>query len=192
MKRTLYLMRHGQTVFNVRKKIQGQCDSPLTEVGMKQALIAKAYFKKQNITFTHAYASTAERASDTLEIVTDMPYTRVKGLKEWGFGVFEGEMDDLMPPRPYGDFFIAFGGEGESQVRNRVSDTLMKIMQEEDHEHVLVISHGASCRQFMKKWEHTSDVGQKEKIENCCILKFAFEDNSFKLLEIINHNFSEI
>ena len=33
MKKDLYLMRHGQTLFNVRRKIQGWCDSPLTELG---------------------------------------------------------------------------------------------------------------------------------------------------------------
>ena len=37
MKKTLYLMRHGQTLFNVEHKIQGWCDSPLTEQGIKQA-----------------------------------------------------------------------------------------------------------------------------------------------------------
>ncbi len=34
MKKTLYLMRHGQTLFNLRKKIQGSCDSPLTAEGI--------------------------------------------------------------------------------------------------------------------------------------------------------------
>ncbi|HEX9025467.1 MAG TPA: histidine phosphatase family protein [Clostridium sp.] len=32
MKKTLYLMRHGQTLFNVRRKVQGWRDSPLTEL----------------------------------------------------------------------------------------------------------------------------------------------------------------
>ena len=41
MKKDLYLMRHGQTLFNVRRKIQGWCDSPLTELGKQQALKAK-------------------------------------------------------------------------------------------------------------------------------------------------------
>ena len=35
MKKTLYLMRHGETMFNVQKKIQGWCDSPLTERGKR-------------------------------------------------------------------------------------------------------------------------------------------------------------
>lgn len=34
MKKTLYLMRHGQTLFNQRKKIQGFCDAPLTDLGL--------------------------------------------------------------------------------------------------------------------------------------------------------------
>ena len=44
MKKTLYLMRHGQTVFNVRRKVQGWCDSPLTELGIKQAETAAKIF----------------------------------------------------------------------------------------------------------------------------------------------------
>ena len=39
MKKTLYLMRHGQTLFNLQHKIQGWCDSPLTELGIKQAKV---------------------------------------------------------------------------------------------------------------------------------------------------------
>ena len=40
MKKTLYLMRHGQTLFNLQHKIQGWCDSPLTKLGIKQAKVA--------------------------------------------------------------------------------------------------------------------------------------------------------
>lgn len=36
MKKKLYLMRHGQTLFNCQNKIQGWCDSPLTEEGIRQ------------------------------------------------------------------------------------------------------------------------------------------------------------
>lgn len=89
MKKTLYLIRHGQTLFNQRKKIQGFCDAPLTELGIKQAKIAASYFKENNITFDQAYSSTSERASDTLELITDKSYQRLKGLKEWNFGTLK-------------------------------------------------------------------------------------------------------
>jgi probable phosphoglycerate mutase len=62
----LYLMRHGQTLFNQLHKIQGWCDAPLTELGIKQAQIAGHYFKENQIEIQSAYCSTSERASDTL------------------------------------------------------------------------------------------------------------------------------
>lgn len=187
MKKILYLMRHGQTLFNVRRKVQGWCDSPLTDLGIAQAKVAGQYFKDNGIVFDHAYASSSERACDTLEYVADIPYTRVKGLKEWNFGVFEGESEDLNPPLPYGDFFVKYGGEDEMDVRKRVADALFEIMKKDDHNTVLAVSHGASCRGFMRYWAHTSDVDQKEKLGNCCIFKYEFENDEFKLIEIINH-----
>lgn len=54
MKKEFYIMRHGQTLFNVRKKIQGACDSPLTPEGIEQALKAKEYLKQIN--FDHYYS----------------------------------------------------------------------------------------------------------------------------------------
>ena len=185
-------MRHGQTQFNVRRKIQGWSDSPLTALGIAQAEVAAQYFKDHNITFDHAYASTSERACDTLEIITHQPYTRLKGLKEWNFGTFEGESEDLNPKLPYKDFFVAYGGEGEMQLRDRISKTLLEIMRKDDHNCVLAISHGASCRQFMRAWEHTTSIDIKERLYNCCILKIEFENNIFTLVDIINHDFKNI
>ena len=40
MAKTLYLMRHGQTLFNLRHKVQGWCDAPLTDFGVYQAKVA--------------------------------------------------------------------------------------------------------------------------------------------------------
>lgn len=40
--------------------------------------------------------------------------------------------------------------------------------------------------------KHCSDINQKERLGNCCILKFEFENDEFKLIEIINHDFSKI
>jgi Fructose-2,6-bisphosphatase len=46
MGKTLYLMRHGQTLFNRQHKIQGACDSPLTVKGIADAKKVGNYFKK--------------------------------------------------------------------------------------------------------------------------------------------------
>lgn len=83
MSKILYLMRHGQTMFNLRGKVQGASDSPLTKLGISQAKQAGHYFKHNHITFDEAYSSSSERACDTLEnVLPDQAYQRNKGLKE--------------------------------------------------------------------------------------------------------------
>ena len=191
MKKILYLMRHGQTLFNLQHKIQGWCDAPLTPLGIKQAQMAKEYFVNNQITLDHAYASTSERASDTLEIITDMPYTRLKGLKEWNFGAFEGKDECLNPKLPYGDFFKQFGGEGELELRERMNKTLTEIISKEDHQVVLAVSHGAACAQFYRAWEEHAKVKKTERFYNCCIQKYEYEDGIFTLVEIFNRNITE-
>ncbi|EOH97574.1 histidine phosphatase family protein [Enterococcus pallens] len=186
MVQTLYLMRHGQTLFNQQGKMQGWCDSPLTELGKQQARAAAEYFT--DIPLGSAYSSTSERTSDTLELITDLPYQRIKGLKEWNFGAMEGEHDYLIPPLPYDDFFVDFGGEGEEPFRKRVAATILDLMKKEKHEHVLMVSHGACCRQFISTWAHTSDLAHSGRLGNCCILKFEFSDDTFRLLEINDPN----
>lgn len=99
MQKTFYLMRHGQTLFNVQGRIQGACDSPLTELGIAQAKAARDYFEQEGIRFDSIYSSTQERACDTAELVTGRKdYIRLKGLKEWNFGSFEAHQEYLNPP----------------------------------------------------------------------------------------------
>ena len=191
MKKTLYLMRHGQTLFNVEHKIQGWCDSPLTELGIKQAEIAA-----NKITFDHCYASTSERACDTLEIVTHhkYPYTRVKGLKEWNFGRFEAMDEFLNPPVPhgYGDFFVQYGGESQQQVQDRMIKTLTEIMEKEDHHDVLALSHGGACFFFVRAFDDYNAVIDYSRVGNCTIFKLVYEDGIFSCVDIIQSDFSEI
>lgn len=190
--KTLYLIRHGQTLFNQQKKIQGFCDSPLTELGKKQALIAKDHISSLNITFNEAYCSTSERAVDTLELITDIPYTREKNLREWNFGSLEAEGEHLNPPLPYRDFFVQFGGEDEFDFRTRISEAILKIMNNSKGDNILIVSHGAAIAQFYRVWENNSEVKRNGRIQNCSILKYSFSNNNFVLQEIINHDFSTI
>ena len=192
MTKTLYLMRHGQTLFNKRHRIQGWCDAPLTDLGVYQAQVAGQYFKNAGITFDAAYSSTSERACDTLEIVTNgsLPYQRVKGLKEWNFGTFEGESEDLNPPLPYEDFFVTYGGESQDQVRERTAATILQLMQETKGKSVLMVSHGGAMANFARAWEDNWRLDNLGHMTNCGILKFSVEDDQFYLEEAIGHDFS--
>lgn len=185
MKKIFYLMRHGQTLFNVRKKIQGSCDSPLTEEGKKQAGIVSEYFSKINLDY--AYCSTSERASDTLEIVTKnkMSYTRLKGLKEMNFGIFEGESEDLHPPRErFSEFYSSYGGDTIEAVRERMVKTCTEIMEKENHNTVLAVSHGGASVHFLSNWQDPKEV-VKDGLSNCIIFKYEYCNRSFKLIDVI-------
>ncbi len=189
---TIYLVRHGQTLFNKQHKIQGVCDSPLTEIGIKQAKIAREHLDKIGIEFDLAYSSTSERACDTLEILTDISYKRMKALKEWNFGIYEGEGEYMNPPLPYGDFFVQFGGESQDEVKNRINDAILDIASKENNKKILIVSHGATIANFCRAWEHTSEIKNRKPIQNCSLFKFIFKDNKFKLEEIIEHDFSKL
>ena len=54
MTNDLYLVRHGQTLFNRKKMISGWTDSPLTELGLEQALRAGAFLRHRGLVFDHA------------------------------------------------------------------------------------------------------------------------------------------
>ncbi|MFD1471410.1 histidine phosphatase family protein [Companilactobacillus mishanensis] len=194
MTKNLYIMRHGQTIFNERGKMQGWSDAPLTDKGIAQAKIAGKYFKDNDIHFDAAYSSSSERATDTLELVTDMPYERRKGLREMYFGLFEGENKDLNPLNSryelFYDAFVQYGGEDMVDVQKRVTKELIDIMNN-DNDNVLVVSHYVSILAFTNQWYDSVKV-LKSGFTNCSIIKFSFDDDKFKLEEIINHDYSDL
>ncbi|CAM3702906.1 histidine phosphatase family protein [Erysipelothrix urinaevulpis] len=191
MKR-IYLIRHGQTLFNQQQKIQGFCDSPLTELGIKQALVAREHIDQLDFNFDEAYCSTSERASDTLEIITDLPYKRVKDLREWNFGSLEGESEHLNPPLPYKDFFVQFGGEDEHAFQQRFTSAVDSIVSHSSKKNILIVAHGAAIAQFYRKWEKHNCVFRSNRIQNCSIFKYKYEDNVYILEDIIEHDFSNL
>ena len=190
--KTIYLTRHGQTLFNLQHKIQGFCDSPLTELGINQAKIAKEYFIREGIKLEEAHSSTSERAVDTLEILTELPFKTHKKLKEWNYGTFEGEGEHLNPPIPYNDFFVQFGGEDQLEVEKRLNEAITKIAAESSNEQILIVSHGGAIANFYRKWENYSQVRREGAIPNCSIFKYEYDDGIFVLKEIIRHDFSSI
>lgn len=197
MKKTFYLMRHGQTLFNLRRKIQGASDSPLTELGIAQAKEAGEYL--EDIDFDHYYSSTSERASETLEFAVgnDVPYTRVKGLKEMNFGIFEGESEDLNPQweNGYDEVFPKYGGEFRHEVKDRMKKVCTEIMEKEDHHTVLAASHSGASFHFMRNWvdeEGIKQVFAEGGFPNCCIAKYTYEDGEFEFIEMIRPDLSTL
>ncbi|MBY4796931.1 histidine phosphatase family protein [Collinsella sp. AGMB00827] len=181
---TLYVVRHGQTLFNERKIIQGLIDSPLTAEGIEQARRVGRFIAHQNLTFDHAYASTLACTHQTLELITSMPFEREAGLCEWSFGEYEGERAALMPPQPWGDYFVQFGGEGEREFSDRINETLTNIMNRPGHKQVFVVSHGSAGFSFMKRWRDAADRRYTDVPGNCSMVRYGFDGTGFVLEEI--------
>ena len=182
----LYLVRHGQTIFNLKRIIQGWCDSPLTRLGVEQATRAGAFMRARGLSFDHAYTSTLHRTEQTIAALwPSLPYERLDGLREWFFGDFEAERVMLMPPRPWRDFFKEYDGEGQMEVRGRVAATLIEVMSEPDAQCVLAVSHGSAIKEFLDYTMGDAADETKSVPGNCATMHFAFDEQSrtFSLVE---------
>ena len=176
----LYLVRHGQTELNVQNILQGWQDSPLTERGCEQALAARAAFAARGVTFDHVYSSPLGRARRTAELIIGegRSIELVDDLREWHLGSLEGTSNRDMPPQPWGDYPVAFGGESESELRARMVAALSRIMARPQHNCVLAVSHGSSCQEFL---EYVTGGG--EQPDNGAVLHFGYRDGAFSLLD---------
>ncbi len=152
MTKTLYLVRHGQTYFNYYHKVQGRCDSPLNEKGIRQVEMARDYFQENHIHFDKAFSSTQERACDTLEIITDhkMPYTRLKDLREKCYGIFEGR-DEFLLPWNYNNPNVDPTMEKDEDVVARMRRAVVEILDSvDDGETALICGHGDILAKYVR------------------------------------------
>ena len=184
--KTLYLVRHGETLFNIEHKIQGWCDSPLTKKGVDQAQNLGKFFAK--IPLDHAYSSTSERCADTIELILQnrLPYQRVKALKEQNYGVFEGESERLSPkaPKDFETFFLPYGGESSNTVGKRMLECLTKIMSKPGNQQVLAVSHSGACFNFLRMLQDPTEELEKG-FSNGTIFVYHFDQSTFKLAKVI-------
>ena len=176
----LYLVRHGQTELNVQNILQGWHDSPLTARGREQALATGAAFEDRGVAFDHVYSSPLGRARCTAELIVgeDQPVELVDDLREWHLGSLEGTSNREMPAQPWGDYPVAFGGESEGELRERMVAALSRIMARPQHDCVLAVSHGSACQEFL---EHVTGGG--EQPDNGAVLHFGYCDGAFSLLD---------
>ena len=186
--KTIYLMRHGETLFNTMDLNQGQCDSPLTANGIRQAEAARDWFRARGIRFDAVYSSTAERACDTAEIVSGgMPYTRCKGLKEIYLGTKEASPNRDNPAYPYGDYFIPYGGEGLDAFTDRICGAVADIAAKDPGPVILVVSHGMAIRRFLTQVPAAPGV-PTAFIGNCGIVQLQWADGAFTVRAVIDPN----
>ena len=182
MKR-LYLLRHGQTEFNVKKLVQGRCDSPLTDLGRQQAAMAAAWLKAYDVVPDKVVSSPLGRAMDTAGLVAtellgkNAAVEPCEGIIERCYGTFEEGPHDALPTDVWdpGEDLVPYGGEGSRALQERMVNTLTNLISAEGTETLLAVSHGSASRQFIKA-AAPADFKLPTKLPNCAIMIFNFEE----------------
>ena len=96
MERTLVLVRHGQSEWNLKNLFTGWKDPGLTELGVQEAIAAGRKLKSEGFRFDAAFTSNLSRAQRTLDIIlgelgqTDLEIVRDKALNERDYGDLSG------------------------------------------------------------------------------------------------------
>lgn len=183
MKR-LYLLRHGQTEFNVKKLVQGRCDSPLTDLGHQQARAAAAWLKAHGVVPDKVVSSPLGRAMDTARLVAcellgpDAAVEPCEGIIERSYGTFEEGSHDALPTDVWdpGEDLVPFGGEGSHALQERMVATLTNLMSAKGKT-LLAVSHGSASRQFIKA-AAPEGFELPTKLPNCAIMIFDFEESA--------------
>lgn len=156
---TLYIVRHGQTTWNLEGRLQGHFDAPLTTLGRTQA--AHACDKLKGIKLSAAFASPLGRAMETARILIGkrkMTITAVEGLKEVGLGLLEGMSRAEAEKAHFAQYhnfwerphlFQLDGAESFADVQARTLGAIYDIAEAHTGEHVLIVSHGMAIKTIL-------------------------------------------
>jgi len=156
----ILIVRHGQTPWNVERRIQGWRDIELNDNGRAQAdALAKHLnhqYSHQKQTIDAVYSSDLLRAKQTSQVVANalaLPLTLIEGVRERNYGVLEGIAFDRMHEHApdlakvwaerHPDGVIP-DGETLRQVHQRVTDSLHKVAAQHPGERVVVVTHGGA------------------------------------------------
>ena len=145
-------IRHGETAWNVDTRVQGQLDIGLNTKGRWQAQQAALAVAGESI--QALYASDLWRAYDTalsIASVTGLTVQTDEGLRERGFGAFEGktfaEVEVLWPDQAFSwrkrvPDFAPEGGESLLIFRERVLQAVSALAAKNMGEQIVLVSHG--------------------------------------------------
>ena len=132
----IYITRHSKTLWNQEKRLQGWQDSPLSETGIKDALLLKDRIKDLKIDC--CYSSPIGRAKSTSQILFDHFNEDVR-LKEMNFGIYEGKKIAELHPD---DNVRLTGGESYFEVQTRLKSFINDVYQKYHDKTIFITIHG--------------------------------------------------
>lgn len=149
----LYLVRHGQTFWNVEKRIQGQAESDLTIEGVRQSELLGE--RLSDVAFDCVYVSPLRRTLQTLKAMSvdgAVPVMKDKRLMEICMGDWQGRLVEELKrdfPAEIERFwtqphtFYRASCETYLQVYERGVDFVRSVVAKHKTGNILVVTHGA-------------------------------------------------
>jgi len=190
----LYIIRHGQTDWNIAKKIQGRQDIPLNERGRYQAGCLKKAMENRPV--TAVFTSPQIRAMETAKAValsSGSAVIPVKDLMEINYGSWEGKTEEelLQEDRALYEAWWSHpaetappGGESISQVNERCQKAWKEIKPQLTGD-AAIVAHGGLLAHFMEQLLGSESVAASTVAHNASITTIEYEPETerFTLVE---------
>lgn len=190
----IYLVRHGQTDWNVAGRIQGHADIPLNTHGKGQASELAA--KLAEITFDKVFSSDLLRAKETAEIIVlkrKLAVVTTQVLRERAFGSFEGklrhelkEIDEALEKLDkLGRKKFSYKNEVESDetLVNRLIPFLREVAVGNPGKNILMVAHSGVINTLLR---HINDEEMRSaSISNTGYIKIVSDGVVFEIAEAI-------
>ncbi|WP_181817769.1 histidine phosphatase family protein [Psychromonas sp. B3M02] len=191
----VYLIRHGETLFNQQGCFQGHSDSPLTEKGQQQALQLAEYFKV--IPLQQLYCSDLGRAQASALPLASAQQLTIKTseqLREISYDYLDGQpklqltaQDKQKLQRLFSGELGYRIGEGETlqEVQERIVNKLNEIALRHPGESIAVVTHGLSIVMLLKHILHIPvDAPRHFNIHNACVCHLTCQAERWMLQSI--------
>jgi probable phosphoglycerate mutase len=193
----ILLARHGETVFNIEGRWQGQSDSPLTERGVAQSRVLADALRPEPI--AAIYSSDLGRAMSTAHEVGQvhgLPVIAEPRLREISCGDFTG-MNRADIEATFGDLLHRWayhpatmrlpGGETLVEAQTRALDFFAQTMPRYKNQTVVVIAHGAIGQAILVNamGRDITALWLKERVDNCQISRLEWTaERGLRLVEL--------
>nr|WP_154926463.1 2,3-diphosphoglycerate-dependent phosphoglycerate mutase GpmB [Pantoea agglomerans] len=186
----VYLVRHGETVWNAERRIQGQSDSPLTEKGEQQAWQVGERVKHLGI--THIIASDLGRTRRTAEIIADAcgcSVTLDARLRELNMGVLEKRpLDGLTTEEEQLRAALVNGteggripeGESMTEMATRMHAALNACLDLPAGSRPLLVSHGMALGSLVSTILGLPAYAERRlRLRNCSISRVDYQQSAW-------------
>jgi broad specificity phosphatase PhoE len=199
MKTIIYLIRHGESDWNIEKRIQGQMEgAKLSEKGQLQSRQLKKGLEHNGIRMDLVYSSPLRRALETAKIAfPDQAIRTDDRLQERSFGKLEGmTRDDVGKKYPeltearkkHGSTPWFEGSEKLEGLAERGMDFLRFVVKEHPGKHIAVVFHGGILEAMLAHM-HGMDMLEKGRFEHdpTGYTIIEYEGSRFTV-KVLNHN----